>query len=94
MMRGYAELRECRRRYILNYFGEDPEWERCDRSDVDVRQTPANSQKGRGALNAYAMNDRVEHVTLGHGIVQRVTGDTLTVLFDSGGGTSHSIPSL
>jgi hypothetical protein len=33
----------------------------------------------------FAIHDRVVHVSLGEGVVQRVSGDTLSVLFDKVG---------
>ena len=85
MMRSYAELRECRRRYILNYFGEEPDWERCDACDVDVTREGVGRAPVRTPSNGFAINERIEHVTLGQGTIQRVTDDTLTVLFDDAG---------
>jgi ATP-dependent DNA helicase RecQ len=87
MMRGYAETDTCRRRYILNYFGEESEGERCEACDNDVlRPTTTQPRDDSPASTAVlAMHDRVLHQEFGAGIVQRVLGDTVTVLFETVG---------
>ncbi len=90
MTRGYAETRECRRAYILNYFGEEYEAERCEMCDNDV----AEVREGRVAIGAesrdavalpFDIGDRVTHEAWGEGMVQRLTDDTITVLFETVG---------
>ena len=81
MMRGYAEVADCRREYVLNYFGEgydDP----CDNCD--------NCEAGRvvvedGSDLPFERNSRVAHPEWGEGVVQRYQGDKMVVLFDSVG---------
>lgn len=87
MMRGYAETEECRRRYILNYFGEEYEPLRCDVCDNDVlgRSAEAEATAQEQEEAAFAMGDRVAHRTFGEGVVQRISGDSVTVLFDTVG---------
>lgn len=81
MMRGYAELSNCRREYILNYFGESygaP----CGNCD--------NCQRGSFEPSApveapFALGTRVVHAAFGIGEVERYDGDSMTVLFDEVG---------
>lgn len=85
MMRGYAELRDCRRRYILNYFGEEYPAERCDHCDNDRRQVTLSREAANGKpadQGPFHLNQAVVHRSWGEGIVQRVTGDSVTVLFE------------
>jgi ATP-dependent DNA helicase RecQ len=81
MMRRYAELTDCRRRFLLRYFGEgaDDPCGRCDNCDAG-RSTPAGA--GNGSFGA---GMRVEHGEWGRGVVLADEGDRLTVFFDEVG---------
>jgi ATP-dependent DNA helicase RecQ len=86
MMRAYAELRECRRRFILNYFGEELEAERCGWCDNDLQIRPGVAESSNGHdPTGFAISDLVQHKAWGSGLVQRVTEDSLFVLFESVG---------
>ena len=81
MMRGYADMTDCRREYILNYFGEvyTPPCDNCD-----------NCLAGRSIIRSssvqpFPLNSQVVHKTWGPGLVMRYAGDAMVVLFDSVG---------
>ena len=87
MMRGYADMTDCRREYILNYFGEvfAPPCDNCD-----------NCLAGRSVATStsaqpFPINGRVIHKVWGPGLVMRYAGDTMVVLFDSVGYRTLSV---
>ena len=81
MMRRYAELTDCRRRFLLRYFGQgaDDPCGRCDNCDAGL-STLAGRDHG-----AFALGMRVEHQAWGRGVVLAEAGERLTVFFDEVG---------
>ncbi len=79
MMRRYAEHTDCRRSFLLTYFGQSYRGP-CGRCDNDaIRVTRPN------AVEPFAVGERVLSDRWGEGTVQRYDGDQLTVLFDEHG---------
>jgi ATP-dependent DNA helicase RecQ len=79
MMLQYAETTACRRRFILNYFGENYTAESCGACD--------NCLQGRRerAVSGFGIADVVHHATFGQGTVERAEKDFVTVLFPAVG---------
>ncbi|HWG63724.1 MAG TPA: RecQ family ATP-dependent DNA helicase [Streptosporangiaceae bacterium] len=80
MMRLYAEMTDCRRRFLLRYFGEavsDP----CGHCDnCEAGQSRADVRGG-----VFSPGERVQHQEWGPGLVLAAEDDRLTVLFDEYG---------
>ncbi len=79
MMLQYAENSSCRRRFILNYFGEDYDTETCGACDNCLQ-----GHRSR-AVSGYRIADIVYHPKFGQGTVERAEKDLVTVLFPNVG---------
>ena len=87
MMRGYVEVLDCRREYLLNYFGEPFEGPcgYCDncKAGITVEENEAEMP--------FPLNSRVRHKAWGEGLVMRYEGDKIVVMFDTVGYKTLSV---
>src|SRR5690606_2649242 len=80
-MRIYAEMRDCRRRYLLEHFGQDAaDCGHCDNCEAGL---PVGSAER--VEHPFPLRSRVVHHTLGPGMVVGYSGPRIAVLFDEGG---------
>jgi superfamily II DNA helicase RecQ len=84
MMLQYAETTSCRRRFILNYFGEDFDTVNCDACDNCLRAL-RHGVDASAATAGFKIADVVHHPKFGMGTVERAERDLVTVLFPSVG---------
>jgi ATP-dependent DNA helicase RecQ len=81
MMRAYAETADCRRAFILSYFGEpfEPPCGNCDNC-LEGRTDDATPEEV-----PFEIGSRVAHGQWGEGVVHRYDDDAIVVLFDEVG---------
>jgi ATP-dependent DNA helicase RecQ len=87
MMRGYAETTECRRQFLLGYFGEQLD-EPCGNCDSDTCTGTPEQRAAAAEARAHTpfpVETPVEHAEWGPGVVMRVEDDRVVVLFDEVG---------
>ncbi|QBD83355.1 RecQ family ATP-dependent DNA helicase [Ktedonosporobacter rubrisoli] len=81
MIQGYAETLDCRRGYLLNYFGQPFEG-RCGNCD---NCQDGNARDEQNEYQPFPLNSRVAHPEWGEGQIMRYENDKITVLFDKVG---------
>lgn len=86
MMRSYAETSDCRREFLLNYFGEGYEAPcgKCDNCEAGLVD-------GVNGAEPFELNARVRHDEWGEGLVVRYEDEKMTVLFDEAGYKTLSV---
>ncbi|MGP3961208.1 RecQ family ATP-dependent DNA helicase [Nonomuraea sp. 3N208] len=92
MMRGYAETRGCRRRFLLEYFGE-PYARTCGACDTCANGEARELEPAPGK-GAFPVRAKVTHKMWGPGTVMSRDHDRITVLFDSVGYKTLSLATL
>src|SRR5262249_34062808 len=78
MMLQYAETGSCRRRFILNYFGEDYERHNCGACDNCLRQRMRAGVPAAATVPAatgFHIGDVIAHAKFGQGTVERSEKD-------------------
>jgi ATP-dependent DNA helicase RecQ len=100
MMLQYAEIHSCRRRFILNYFGEDFDTKNCGACDNCRKALRRGIDQG-ASTGGFKIADIVRHSKFGTGTIERTERDLVTVLFPSVGyktllatAVSHAEPQL
>ena len=83
MMRSYAETRECRRVFLLGYFGEHRD-EPCGNCDTCTSGT-AYEERHEAHEARFPVDAPVRHSEWGDGTVMKVEDDRITVFFESEG---------
>ncbi len=105
MVADYAESSSCRRRYLLNYLGDDYPGELCLRCDncLRIAQRRGTDDWEEAAQAERVEADRggpfrtgqtVEHPEWGLGSVQRIEGEVVVVRFDAVGYRSMHAPTV
>jgi ATP-dependent DNA helicase RecQ len=105
MLATYAEHDGCRRRFLLDYLGDEYDAELCLRCDECLREASRRSpddwdveaQAARvsdARSGPFARGEHVTHHAWGRGTVQRVDGDVVVVRFDDVGYRSMHAPTV
>jgi ATP-dependent DNA helicase RecQ len=86
MMLRYAATRDCRRKLLLGYFGEEYQQDNCEACDNCIKNLVDTSVKiAQPAVRVptvpFRTGDQVNHRKWGAGTVQTIEGSTVTVHF-------------
>jgi ATP-dependent DNA helicase RecQ len=86
LMKDFAESQDCRRRYILNYFGEPfpVPCGHCDNCETGVVAT-VEQQREVDSDKPFPVKGRVRHRKFGEGVVMGYEAEKVQVLFDTEG---------
>lgn len=83
MMRGFAETTQCRREYILSYFGEHFEAQNCGNCDNCCHAEQDEPEETY--LEPFPIGSTLIHTRFGKGQVLRYEEDKINVLFETVG---------
>jgi ATP-dependent DNA helicase RecQ len=84
LIKDYAETKDCRRRYLLNYFGDVCEHCPCGNCDNCDAGTVERHEAETSDL-PFPLKARVLHKKYGEGTVMRYEEDKVVVLFEEEG---------
>jgi ATP-dependent DNA helicase RecQ len=87
LMKDYAETTDCRRRYILNYFGEpcDEPCGHCDNCESGAAERVEATRETEEESLPFPLKSRVKHRKWGEGTVMSYEADKVHILFDTEG---------